>query len=56
MPVRDHTTGRAAHQRRLGLDPDHKPAAVPVNGGHVQSVQADQQVATLAVAAAGTAA
>ena len=28
VPVRDHPAGRAAHQRRLALNPDHEPAAV----------------------------
>ncbi|MEI2810954.1 MAG: hypothetical protein V9F00_12405 [Nocardioides sp.] len=57
VAVRDDPAGRAAHDRRLGLHRDHERAAVvAVNPDHVQPVQPDQHVTTLAVAAQSTAA
>ena len=57
VAVRDDTTGGAAHPPRGGLHRHGQRAlAVAVEIDHAQVVQADQQVATVAVAAAGTAA
>lgn len=57
VAMRPHPAGGAAHHcRRPGLDLHPKPTLGPLNPGHVEAGQVDQQVATRAVAAVDTAA
>ena len=57
MCMRDHAADGAAHHLRSdGFDLNPEPSVVALDPDHVEPGQAQQEVAALAVAAAGTAA